>query len=102
VASPRTACPSNSFHSLLADLATFTRNEVTTAAAPDRTLIVYPRLTPSSKRAFDLLDEPQSLPYPVNPTGTQYQTGSTTCVFPRFRLDEVPNGPVLRPAWAAI
>jgi hypothetical protein len=45
----------HSFHSLLADLATFTRNEVTTPAAPDRILIVYPRLTPLQQKAFDLL-----------------------------------------------
>ena len=45
----------HSFQSLLTDLATFTRNEVTTSAAPDRTLIVYPRLTPLQQKAFDLL-----------------------------------------------
>jgi len=45
----------HSFHTLLADLATFTRNEVTTSAAPDRTLIVYSRLTPLQLKAFDLL-----------------------------------------------
>jgi Transposase DDE domain len=53
----------HSLHSLLADLATFTRNEVTTPAAPDRTLIVYPRLTPLQQKAFDLLG--------VDPTRTQ-------------------------------
>jgi Transposase DDE domain len=53
----------HSLHSLLADLATFTRNEVTTAAAPDRTLIVYSRLTPLQQKAFDLLG--------VDPTRTQ-------------------------------
>ena len=45
----------HSFRSLLADLATFTRNEVATPAAPDRTLILYPRLTPIQQKAFDLL-----------------------------------------------
>jgi hypothetical protein len=50
-------------HSLLADLATFTRNEVTTAAAPNRTLIIYPRLTPIQHQAFDLLG--------IDPTRTQ-------------------------------
>jgi len=53
----------HSFHSLFADLATFTRNEVTTPAAPDRTLIVYPRLTPLQQKAFDLLG--------IDPTRTQ-------------------------------
>ncbi len=53
----------HSLHSLLADLATFTRNEVTTAAAPDRTLILYPRLTPLQQKAFDLLG--------IDPTRTQ-------------------------------
>jgi hypothetical protein len=55
--------PVHSLHSLLADLATFTRNEVTTAAAPDRTLILYPRLTPLQQKAFDLLG--------IDPTRTQ-------------------------------
>ena len=53
----------HSFHSLLADLATFTRNEVTTPAAPDRILLVYPRLTPLQQKAFDLLA--------LDPTRTQ-------------------------------
>jgi hypothetical protein len=53
----------HSLHGLLADLATFTRNEVTTSAAPDRTLIVYPRLTPLQQKAFDLLG--------IDPTRTQ-------------------------------
>ena len=47
--------PVHSYRSLLADLATVTRNEVTTPAAPDRTLILYPRLTPLQQKAFDLL-----------------------------------------------
>jgi hypothetical protein len=53
----------HSLHSLLADLATFTRNQVTTAAAPDRTLILYSRPTPLQQKAFDLLG--------VDPTRTQ-------------------------------
>jgi hypothetical protein len=53
----------HSLHSLLADLATVTRNEVTTAAAPDRTLILYSRLTPLQQKAFDLLG--------IDPTRTQ-------------------------------
>jgi len=55
--------PVHSFHSLLADLTTFTRNEVTTSAAPDRALIVYPRLTPIQQKAFELLGS--------NPSRTQ-------------------------------
>jgi hypothetical protein len=53
----------HSWHSLLADLATFTRNEVTTPAAPDRILTLYPRLTPIQQKAFDLLG--------LDPTRTQ-------------------------------
>jgi Transposase DDE domain len=55
--------PVHSLQTLLADLATFTRNEVTTAAAPDRTLILYSRLTPLQQKAFDLLG--------IDPTRTQ-------------------------------
>ncbi len=53
----------HSLHSLLADLATFTRNEVTTPAARDKILLVYPRPTPIQQKAFDLLG--------INPTRTQ-------------------------------
>jgi hypothetical protein len=53
----------HSFHTLIADLATFTRNEVTTSAAPDRALILYPRPTPLQQKAFELLG--------LNPTRTQ-------------------------------
>jgi hypothetical protein len=53
----------HSLHSPLADLATFTRNHVTTAAAPDRTLILYPRFTPLQQKAFHLLG--------IDPTRTQ-------------------------------
>jgi hypothetical protein len=53
----------HSLHSLFADLATFTRNEVITPAAPEQVLILYPRLTPIQQKAFDLLA--------VNPIRTQ-------------------------------
>ena len=33
----------------------FTRNELTTPAVPDRTLILHPRLTPIQQKAFDQL-----------------------------------------------
>ena len=45
----------HSFASLLADLATLTRNEVVTAAAPDIALTLYARPTAIQRRAFDLL-----------------------------------------------
>jgi len=45
----------HSLHSLFADLATFTRNEVTTPAAPERRLTIYPKLTPIQHKTFDLL-----------------------------------------------
>jgi Transposase DDE domain len=53
----------HSLHSLFVDLATFTRNEVTTRAAPGRVMILYPQLTPLQHKAFDLLA--------VNPSRTQ-------------------------------
>ena len=53
----------HSFHSLLADLATLTRNEVVTAAAPDIVLTLYARPTAIQQKAFDLLD--------IDPTRTQ-------------------------------
>ena len=46
--------PVHSFHSLLADLATLTRNEVVTAA-PDIVLTLYARPTAIQQKAFDLL-----------------------------------------------
>jgi transposase len=45
----------HSFHSLLADLATLTRNEVVTAAAPDIVLTLYARPTAIQQKALDLL-----------------------------------------------
>ena len=45
----------HSFHSLLADLATLTRNETVTAAAPDIALTLYARPTAIQQKAFDLL-----------------------------------------------
>jgi len=47
--------PVHSFASLLADLATLTRNEVVTAAAPDIALTLYARPTAIQRKAFDLL-----------------------------------------------
>jgi transposase len=45
----------HSFHSLLAELATFTRNTMVMAAAPQDTFLLYPQQTPTQLRAFELL-----------------------------------------------
>jgi hypothetical protein len=45
----------HSFQSLLADLATLTRNEVVTALNPNYVLTLYARATPIQQKAFDLL-----------------------------------------------
>ena len=50
--------PVHSFQSLLADLATLTRNTVATALAPDRPFTVLARPTPIQQKAFDLLAIP--------------------------------------------
>jgi len=47
--------PVHSFQSLLADLATLTRNEVITAVAPAAALTLYTRPTTLQQKAFDLL-----------------------------------------------
>ena len=47
--------PVHSFHTLLADLATITRNTVVTAIAPDAPFTITTRPTPIHKKAFDLL-----------------------------------------------
>ena len=47
--------PVHSFQSLLADLATLTRNEAVTALAPDHVLTLYARPTPIQQQAFALL-----------------------------------------------
>jgi hypothetical protein len=48
--------PVHSFHTLLADLATLTRNTLTTAIAPDRHFTLTARPTPLQQKALDLLD----------------------------------------------
>ena len=53
--------PVHSFQSLLADLATFTRNTMAMADAPDLTFLLYPQLTSLQLRAFDLLGVPPRL-----------------------------------------
>jgi DDE family transposase len=47
--------PVHSFQSLLAELATFTRNTMAVAAAPEDTFLLYPQPTPLQLRAFELL-----------------------------------------------
>ena len=47
--------PVHSFQTLLADLATITRNTVVTAIAPDTPFTITTRPTPFHKKAFDLL-----------------------------------------------
>jgi len=47
--------PVHSFRSLLADLATVTRNTMAMVQSPDATFVLYPQLTPVQDRAFQLL-----------------------------------------------
>jgi transposase len=47
--------PVHSFRSLLADLATVTRNTMAMVQSPDATCVLYPQLTPVQDRAFQLL-----------------------------------------------
>lgn len=47
--------PVLSFQSLLAELATFTRNTMALATRPQDNFLLYPQPTPSQSRAFDLL-----------------------------------------------
>ena len=47
--------PVHSFHSLLADLATLTRNTVVTALAPDHPFTLTTRPTTIQQKALDLL-----------------------------------------------
>jgi transposase len=50
--------PVHSFRSLLADLATVTRNTMAIGKAKDATFVLYPQLTPAQARAFELLRVP--------------------------------------------
>jgi hypothetical protein len=47
--------PVHSFQSLLAELATFTRNTMAMPASPQDTFLLYPQQTPTQLRAFQLL-----------------------------------------------
>ena len=53
--------PVHSFRSLIADLATVTRNTMAMAQSPDATFVLYPKLTPAQDRAFQLLAVPVKL-----------------------------------------
>jgi hypothetical protein len=53
--------PVHSFRSLLADLATVTRNTMAMAKSLDATFVLYPKLTPAQDRAFQLLGVPVKL-----------------------------------------
>jgi hypothetical protein len=48
--------PVHSFRSLLADLATVTRNVMAMDGAPEASFVLYPQLTPVQDRVFQLLD----------------------------------------------
>jgi hypothetical protein len=58
--------PVHSFRSLLADLATVTRNVMAIDGAPEASFVLYPQLTPLQDRAFQLLDLGVKV-YPVRP-----------------------------------
>jgi len=53
--------PVHSLQSLLADLATVTRNTMAIAQSPDAAFVLYPNLTPAQDRAFQLLGVPVKL-----------------------------------------
>lgn len=53
--------PVHSFRSLIADLATVTRNTMAMAQSLEATFVLYPKLTPAQDRAFQLLGVPVKL-----------------------------------------
>jgi Transposase DDE domain len=53
--------PVHSFRSLIADLATVTRNTMAIAQGPEAAFVLYPNLTPAQHRAFQLLGVPVRL-----------------------------------------
>jgi hypothetical protein len=53
--------PVHSLRSLIADLATVTRNTVAIAQSPDAAFVLYPKLTPVQDRAFQFLGVPVKL-----------------------------------------
>jgi len=53
--------PVHAFQSLLADLATFTRNTMALPSDPEHTFLLYPQPTPVQARAFQLLAVPAKM-----------------------------------------
>jgi hypothetical protein len=62
VATKRTddGLPVHSFRSLIADLATVTRNIMTISKVEDATFVLYPKLTATQQRAFEILGLPMN------------------------------------------
>jgi transposase len=62
VAAKRTddGLPVHSFRSLIADLATVTRNTMTISKVEDATFVLYPKLTAAQQRAFEILAVPMN------------------------------------------
>jgi transposase len=62
VATKRTddGLPVHSFRSLIADLATVTRNTMTISKVEDATFVLYPKLTAAQQRAFEILGVPMN------------------------------------------
>ena len=62
VATKRTddGLPVHSFRSLIADLATVTRNTMTISKVNDATFVLYPKLTAAQQRAFEILGVPMN------------------------------------------
>ena len=62
VATKRTddGLPIHSFRSLIADLATVTRNTMTISKVEDATFVLYPKLTATQQRAFEILGVPMN------------------------------------------
>ena len=52
--------PVHSFRSLIADLATVTRNTMTISKVKDATFVLYPKLTAAQQRAFEILGVPMN------------------------------------------
>lgn len=62
VATKRTddGLPVHSFRSLIADLATVTRNTMTISKVEDASFVLYPKLTATQQRAFEILGVPMN------------------------------------------
>jgi hypothetical protein len=62
VAAKRTddGLPVHGFRSLIADLATVTRNTMTISKVEGATFVLYPKLTAAQQRAFEILGVPMN------------------------------------------